>query len=157
DQLVGAKEGSDKTVVVTFPKDYPAKNLAGKEASFEVKVKEIYRKETPIVDDAFAQARGFADLTAFREAVRGQLVKEYDQVVRTHLKKQLFDTLDEKYNFELPQGMVDMEFNSIWERLKDARAQGSSMDESLEGKTDAELQKEYREIANRRVKLGLLL
>ncbi len=154
DQLVGTKEGSEKTVKVTFPKDYQAQDLAGKEASFAVKVKEIFRKETPVIDDEFAKARGFADLRALREAIRNQMLKEYEQVVRNPLKKQLFDELEAQFDFELPQGMVDLEFNTIWERLKQAQAEG---DPSMEGKSEEELKKEYKQIAERRVKLGLLL
>ena len=154
DQLIGAKAGDDMTVKVTFPKDYPSANLAGKETTFSVKVHGIYTKETPAIDEAFAKARGFADIRAFREAVRNQLIKEYDGVVRNHLKKQLFDALEESYDFDLPQGMVDMEFNSIWERLQQAKTSG---DESIAGKSDDELKEEYRAIAVRRVKLGIML
>jgi len=154
DQLVGAKEGDERKVVVTFPKDYPAKNLAGKEATFDTKVKEIYRKDLPEVDDSFAQDRGFGDLKAFREAVKGQMVKEYDMLVRNDLKKQLFDALEKKYDFDLPPSMVDAEFGNIWDRLKEARMRGAEPDE---GKSDAELQDEYKKIAQRRVKLGLAL
>lgn len=154
DQLVGAKEGDDKIVSVTFPDDYPGKEVAGKKASFEVKVKEVLEKETPAIDDAFAKLVGFDDVAKLRDAVRSQLSREYDQMVRNQLKKQLFDQLETVCDFELPQGMVDMEFNSIWERLKEARDQG---DESVAGKSEDELKAEYRKIAERRVKLGLLL
>ena len=82
------------------------------------------------------------------------MAKEYDQIVRNHLKKDLFDILEEKSNFELPQGMLDMEFNSIWQRIQEAKKQG---DESLVGKSDDELKAEYTDICKRRVKLGLLL
>ncbi len=153
-QLVGAKEGEEKIVTVTFPEAYPAKELAGKEASFVVNVKEIYSKETPEVDDAFAKQRGFADARAFREAVRGQLLKEYNQVVRGQLKKELFDVLEEEATFDLPETMVELEFKNIWERLKVAQAEGDS---SLAGKSDEELKDEYFKIAQRRVKLGILL
>jgi len=154
EQLVGLKKGDDKIVNVTFPKDYQAENLAGKDASFAVKVKEIYRKETAEADDEFAKKLGFADLRAFREGIRNQLIKEYEQVVRNHLKRQLFDALENKVEFELPQCMLDLEFTSIWERLKEAKARGEDM---MDGKDEAELEKEYREIAARRVKLGLML
>jgi trigger factor len=154
DQLVGTKVGDDKIITVTFPENYPAEKLAGKEASFAVKVHAIYNKEVPEVNDEFAKARGFADKRAFCEAIRGQLIKEYDSVVRSQLKKALFDQLEEAYDFELPQTMVDMEFNSIWERLQQAKQSG---DESFEGKSEDELKEEYRAIAERRVKLGIML
>src|SRR5262249_30202816 len=86
DQLIGVKKGDDKIVNVTFPKDYPAANLAGQDAAFSVKVKDIFRKEAANVDDEFAKTLGFADVRALREGLRNQLIKEYDGVVRNHLK-----------------------------------------------------------------------
>mgnify|MGYP003394080222 CR=1 FL=1 len=154
DQLVGAKEGDDIIVKVTFPGDYPSKNLAGKEASFAVKVKEIYDMKTPAVDEEFAKQHGFKELTALRDAIRDQLVKEYDMAVRRRLKKQLFDVLEEECTFPLPAGMVEMEFEAIWARIKEARDKG---DVSLADRGEEELKKEYQGIAARRVKLGLLL
>lgn len=154
EQLVGAKAGDKLDVKVTFPQDYPAKDLAGAKVVFAVTVKAIEVLETPEIDETFAKARGFGDLAAFREAVRTQLVKEYDMAVRRDLKKQLFDSLEGECHFELPQSMVDMEFNSIWGRLQEAKAQG---DESVLDKSDDELKEEYMAIAKRRVKLGLLL
>jgi trigger factor len=154
EQLVGAKEGDDVIVNVTFPKEYGAKNLAGKEASFAVKVKEIHDLAAPAIDDEFAKARGFADVKALRDAIRGQLVKEYDNVVRRDLKKQLFDELEDLCDFELPQKMIEMEFSNIWERVKQARAEG---DPELAAKSEEELKEEYRDIADRRVRLGLFL
>ncbi len=153
-QLIGAKEGDDCKVVVTFPADYPSGDLAGKEAVFEVKVHAVLKKEPAIINDEFVKEKGFTDAAAFRDTVKGQMSKEYEQIVRNHLKKELFDILETKYDVDLPQGMVDMEFRSIWERLLEAKKQG---DESLEGKSDDELKVEYTEIAKRRVKLGLLL
>lgn len=153
-QLVGLKAGDEKVVKVSFPADYGSANLAGKPADFEVKIHEVLAKELPAIDDQFAQDRGLADLAALRDAVKVQLAKEYDQIVRTQLKKQLFDVLDEKVDFELPEGMVEMEFGNIWERLQQAKKEG---DESLAGKTDEELKEEYRAISERRVKLGILL
>ena len=154
EQLIGTRKGDDKIVNVTFPKDYPAQNLAGQEASFAVKVKDILIKETPEVNDEFTKTLGFADVRAFREAIRDRLMKEYDQVVRNQLKKQLFDTLEEKAEFEAPQSMVEMEFNTIWERLQEAKKRG---DDIMADKDEEELKKEYQRIAQRRVKLGLLL
>ena len=153
-QLVGTKEGDERTVTVTFPKAYHAKELAGKEAEFAVTVHEIHDKEPAEIDDAFAKSKGFTDLETFRKSVRGQMAKEYDGVVRNHLKKELFDILDEKCDMELPQGMVDVEFDTIWQRLQEAKKQG---DESLADKSDDDLSVEYKEVAKRRVKLGLLL
>lgn len=154
DQLIGAKAGDERTVTVTFPKDYPSQDLAGKEADFAVTVHSIQEKEIPVIDEEFVKARGFADLAAFREAVKSQIVKEYDMLVRNDLKKSLFDELDAAHDIELPESMVDMEFNSIWKRLQQAKQEG---DPSVAGKKDEELRSEYMEIARRRVKLGLML
>ncbi len=153
-QLVGAKIGDDRIVKVTFPKDYPGAEVAGKEASFAVKVHAIESKEPGVIDEEFAKERGFETLEKLREAIKSQLTREYDQVVRNELKKELFDILEEQYQFDLPQGMVDLEFGSIWERLQQAKAEG---DESVAGKSEEELKTEYQKIASRRVKLGLLL
>lgn len=154
EQLVGAKAGDERSVKVTFPADYGSEQLAGKPAVFEVKVNEVLVKETPAIDDEFAKERGFADLRALKEVVRNQLIKEYDQLVRTQLKKQLFDTLEKKVSFDLPQGMLKLEFDNIWQRLKQAQAEG---DPELSGKSDEELKKEYEAIAARRVRLGIFL
>jgi trigger factor len=154
EQLVGAKAGEERTVNVTFPKEYHSEALAGKPSVFEVKINTVLVKALPEINEEFAKARGFADLRALREVVRNQLIKEYDFLVRTQLKKSLFDVLEEKVKFELPEAMLKMEFDTIWERLKQAQAQG---DETLAGKSDEELKEEYQAIAERRVKLGIFL
>ncbi|MEQ1790268.1 MAG: trigger factor, partial [Rickettsiales bacterium] len=117
DQLIGAKAGDKKTVKVTFPDKYPSAQLAGKEVEFAVTIKAVQESKTPEINEEFATSRGFADLAAFHDAVRGQLIKEYDGIVRNQLKKQLFDILENKYTFDLPESMVEMEFNTIWERV----------------------------------------
>ncbi len=147
DQLIGTKAGDDKIVSVTFPKEYPGAEVAGKEASFAVTVKEVLSKETPAIDDEFAKGLGFADLAALKEAIRGQMAKEYDNVVRGKMKKQLFDELEKECMFDLPQGMLDLEFNTIWQQVQQ---QGAIEDE-------AAAREEYMGIAKRRVKLGILL
>lgn len=154
DQLVGAKKGEERNVEVTFPKEYHAEALAGKPAVFEVKVNAIQTKTLPEIDEAFARNKGFADLRALREAVRDQMMKEYTGQVRTRLKKQLFDQLEDEYEFELPASMVENEFKTIWERVLDAKKQG---DESLKDRSEDELKEEYQAIAERRVKLGIML
>jgi trigger factor len=154
DQLIGAKQGEKREVKVKFPDEYPGKEVAGKQAVFDVTIHEILKGETPEVNEEFATSRGFANQDALREAVKKQLESEYGQIVRNLLKKQLFDLLEERNNFDLPQGMVDMELNTIWTRLKQAQEQG---DTSLAGKSDDELKEEYGNISRRRVKLGILL
>ncbi len=154
DQLIGKKSGDKCTVKVTFPEQYPSAQLAGKDAEFEVTVNSVQEAKTPEINEEFATSRGFANLTAFHEAIRSQLASEFDQVVRDQLKKQLFDILENKYTFDLPESMVEMEFKTIWERVKQSQAEG---DESLQGKSDEELTEEYKQIARRRVTLGILL
>lgn len=154
EQLVGAKAGDTRTVKVTFPAKYPSAQLAGKDAEFEVTIKSVQEAKTPEINEEFAKARGFADLNALHEAVRAQLIREYDQIVRNQLKKQLFDILEEKHDFELPENMVEMEFKTIWERLEQSMEAGEDV---LEGKEKSELEEEYKKVAKRRVKLGILL
>lgn len=149
DQLIGSKAGDDRIVKVTFPKEYPGAEVAGKEASFAVAVKEVLKVEQPAIDEAFATSLGFKDLAALKEAIRTQMSREYDNIVRSKLKKQLFDALEKAAEFELPEGMLDMEFNTIWSQMK--QSQGAEVD------SDEALKAEYREIAKRRVKLGILL
>jgi len=154
EQLVGTKAGDKKIVKVTFPAKYPAAHLAGKEAEFEVVVHAVLKSETPEINEEFATSRGFENLGALREAIKKQMTREYDEVIRNQLKKQLFDTLEEKFKFELPESMVDMEFNTIWERVQQSKAEG---DEELKDKSDADLTEEYKKLAKRRVALGILL
>lgn len=153
EQLVGTKAGDDVTVKVMFPKEYHSQDLAGKDAEFKVKVHEVLAPEAAKIDDEFAKGLGFESLEKLKEMIESQLRKEYDEVVRTKQKKQLFDALEDGYNFDAPKGMVELEFNMIWERLQEAKKQG---DETLD-KPDEELREEYQAIANRRVRLGLLL
>ncbi len=154
EQLVGFKEGQDTVVSVTFPENYHSNALAGRKAKFEVTIKEIHDEKIPEIDKDFAKKCGFADLKGFREAIRKQMAQEYDQVVRNQLKKQLFDALEKECTFQLPENMVEMEFKTIWDRLKQAQSEG---DDSLGEQSEEEMEEEYRQIARRRVKLGILL
>jgi trigger factor len=152
--LVGAKAGESRELQLRFPEEYHNSDLAGQPVTFSVTVKEVQKGAEAKVDDEFAQSIGFENLEGIRNAIKTHLEGEYGSIVRTRLKKELFDRLDELVGFELPQKMVELEFESIWQRLQEARTMG---DPSLEGKTDDELKAEYRKIAERRVKLGLLL
>lgn len=154
DQLIGAKAGDKRVVKVTFPAKYPSPQLAGKDVEFAVTVKAVRESKLPEINEEFATTRGFTDLAALHEAIRKQLSNEYDQLVRNHLKKQLFDMLEEKYKFELPETMVEMEFNTIWERVKQSNGDGNELSS---GKSETELTEEYKKIAARRVTLGILL
>lgn len=156
DQLVGAKPGDKVEVKVTFPKDYNAAELAGKDASFEVTLNEIREYKAASVSDEMATNMGFENLAKLREAVRGNLEGEYASMSRTSLKRRLLDSLSELHDFEVPGGMVDAEFDAIWQQFEQAREQGQ-IDEDDIDKSDDDLKSDYRAIAERRVRLGLLL
>lgn len=156
DQLIGAKAGDVTTVTVTFPEDYHAKDLAGKEAEFEVTVKELKEAKVPEIDDEFAKSVGLEDLEALKAAVREQMDKDYAGIARNRVKRALLDKLAEMADFEVPPGMVDLEFDSIWKQIEDAKSR-DDLDEEDKGKSDEELRAEYRTLAERRVRLGLLL
>ncbi len=156
DQLIGAEAGQQRSVTVTFPEQYVNDKLAGREAVFAVTVKEVRATVPRAIDDALAKDLGEADLAALRAKVVEQLQGDYDRLTRTQLKRQLLDALAETYQFEVPPGMADGEFDAIWKQIEEERSHGHS-DPEDEGKSDDELKAEYQEIAERRVRLGLLL
>lgn len=156
EQLIGAKAGDDVEVKVTFPADYGAAHLAGKEAVFAVKVKEVKAPAELAVDEAFASRFGFDTLDKLREAVSNQIKSNYTGMSRMHLKRALLDALDAGHSFELPSGMVEQEFNGIWSQFEQQmKAQGKTAAD-LDQPED-EIKAEYRKIAERRVRLGLVL
>ena len=156
EQMEGLAAGETRTITVTFPAEYGAAELAGKEATFDITAKELLRPVVPAMDDAFAEKIGFENLDEVRKVITQQMQREYDQLSRLRLKRQLLDKLAELADFAAPQGMVDAEFAQIWQRLEAERAQGRT-DEDDAGKDDDTLRAEYRGIAERRVRLGLLL
>ena len=156
DQLVGAAKGDDRTVTVTFPDGYVNEKLSGREAVFEVKVKDILAGVPAVIDDAFAQSFGEADLETLRKNVREQIEKNYVEVTRSRLKRQVLDCLANGHDFQVPEGMVESEFEAIWQQIERDKQEGKE-DPEDEGKSEDELKAEYREIAERRVRLGLLL
>ncbi|MGB6230458.1 MAG: trigger factor [Litorimonas sp.] len=156
DELIGAKAGEEKDVVVTFPEDYQASELAGKEAVFKTKVHEVQGEKDAEIDDDFAKKFGMDDLDALKSAMREQLQAELDGQSRMKLKRAILDELDSKHDFDLPQGMVETEFQNIWNQVK-AEKDAGQLDEDDANKTDEELEADYRKIAQRRVRLGLVL
>lgn len=156
DQLVGARAGGSREVRVTFPEDYGAEHLAGKEAVFEVTVKEIREREPVQIDEEFAKKFGFESLEDLRSTVKNRIEGEYSAVARNRVKRVLFDELEKLARFDVPQGLVDQEFEGIWQEVK-AQLEGPQGEQIREGKSDEELQAEYRAVAERRVRLGLLL
>jgi trigger factor len=156
DQLVGAMPGEQRTIAVTFPADYSNAELAGKDASFAVTIKEIREPvETP-VDDELAKAMGLETLDALRQHMREGIESQYKSLSRVRLKRALLDVLADRHHFPVPAGMVDSEFEEIWKQIEADRKEGR-LDPEDASKSDEELRKEYTEIAERRVRLGLLL
>ncbi len=156
DQLIGAKADESRDVKVTFPVDYNAAELAGKDAVFAVTVKEVKAPEESKVDDALATKMGLADLATLRDRVRDQLKSDYAAASRTHLKRRILDALDEAHAFPLPPAMVDSEFQNIWAQVEaELKREGKTAAE--EGGSEESLRAEYRRIAERRVRLGLVL
>jgi trigger factor len=156
EQLVGAKTDADVTVKVTFPSDYGAANLAGKDAEFAVKVKAVAGPVEGALDDELAKRLGLDDLEALKKLLRENLQQQYANASRFKLKRALLDALDEKHDFALPPKMVDTEFAAIWQQVQSDKAQGGLPPEDAE-KSDEQLETEYRKIAERRVRLGLVL
>ncbi len=156
DQLIGAQKGDKLDVKVTFPKDYHAKNLAGKEAVFAVEVKELRTLKPAEINDAFAVSLGAKDLADLKQKISERIAQEYAQVSHMKLKRALLDVLDKEYKVELPQSLVDAEYNGILKQYEHAK-EHNQLDEDEKSKSEKELLKEYKEIAERRVKLGLIL
>ena len=156
DQLVGAKKGDKKVVKVTFPADYGNAELAGKAAEFDVTVNEIREMKDVAVDDELAKSLGLDNLDALKSSAREQIEKEYSSVARARTKRKLLDVLADKHDFQLPEGLVEAEFLAIWQQIEQDM-QNDRLDEEDKGKSEETLKSEYRDIAKRRVKLGLLL
>jgi trigger factor len=156
DQLVGAKAGDDKVVKVKFPSNYMAEALAGKDAEFAVTVKAIEKPGDRAIDDEFAKMVGFEDLAKLKAAVSDRLKSEYAAASRRKVKRSLLDALDEKHAFDLPQTLVDQEFESVWRQVsQDLESRGKTFTD--EETTEEKAREEYRAIAERRVRLGLVL
>ncbi|NKB57084.1 MAG: trigger factor [Alphaproteobacteria bacterium] len=156
DQLIGSKAGEHVSVPVSFPADYGAESLAGKDAIFEVDVTEIREYVDTVLDDEFAKTLGQESLEELRKSISGRLEQDYAGLSRERLKRDLLDVLEKAHEFEVPPGMVDAEFESIWTQFEETRKQqGAEVEE--EDKSDDELKEEYRKISMRRVQLGLLL
>ncbi|GBQ39022.1 trigger factor [Komagataeibacter saccharivorans] len=156
EQIEGMKAGDEKVITVTFPADYGAEHLAGKEATFDIKVRELKRPIEAKIDDDLAKKLGFEGLEQVRDLISKQVGQEYEQLSRLRLKRELLDKLAEKTDFQAPPAMVDAEFDQIWSRIEEDRKAGR-LDEEDKDKDEDTLRADYRKIAERRVKLGLLL
>lgn len=156
EQLIGAAKGDQRTVTVTFPEGYANDQLSNKEAVFEVTVKDILATEATPIDDEMAKNFGAESLEDLRAKVSEQLGQEFENLARARVKRQLLDKLAEGHDFEVPPGMVEQEFEAIWRQIEADREAGNK-DPDDEGKDEETLKQEYRAIAERRVRLGLLL
>ena len=156
DQLVGVKAGDELDVKVTFPDPYQAADLAGKDAVFATKVIEVQGETDAKIDDEFAQKFGLADLEALKAAVSDQYKSQLEMQSRMKLKRAILDELDKKHKFDLPPKMVEAEFSNIWTQVQSEKEAGQ-LDEEDAKKTEKQLEKDYRKIAERRVRLGLVL
>jgi trigger factor len=151
DQLIGAEIGKPVDVKVKFPDDYGNKELAGKDAVFKCTVKEIREFVDQPIDDELAKKNNFENLEAMKKAVSDRIGQEYTQISRGMIKRQLLDKLADTHKFQVPEGLVEGEFNAIWQRIEEAKKNGEKVEDEEKAKA------EYREIAERRVRLGLLL
>ncbi|MGZ3351162.1 MAG: trigger factor [Xanthobacteraceae bacterium] len=156
DQLIGMAAGETRQVKVTFPSNYMNAQLAGKDAEFNVTAKTVEAPGTVSVDDAFAKQLGLDSLDKLKEAVKGRLQQEHAGLSRQRVKRQLLDKLDEMHKFALPPTLAEEEFKNVWNAVEsDLKAQGRSFAD--EGTTEEKAREEYRGIAERRVRLGLVL
>jgi trigger factor len=156
DQLVGVTAGDTKLVRVTFPANYLAEHLAGKEAEFDVTVKAVEAPGELTIDDDLAKGFGMETLDALKDAIRGAIQRDFDAQSRRRVKKELLDALDGKYAFDLPPSLVDQEFEAVWSQVQ-AEMTNNGKSFADENTTVEEAQAEYRQIAERRVRLGLVL
>jgi trigger factor len=155
DQLIGVKAGDEKVIEVTFPEDYGAKNLAGKPAQFALTITAVKTAGETMIDDEFAKRLGLTDLEQLKGLLKGQVEQQLNGLTRTHMKRKLLDQLAAGHDFPVPPSMVDAEFEQIWHQLvheTEHEADPAAAMAELESERD-----DYRRIAERRVRLGLLL
>jgi trigger factor len=156
EQLEGLTPGETRTIAVTFPEQYGAKELAGKNAEFEITAKALSVAEVPVVDDEFAKSLGLESLEDLRSKIAAQIGREYEGLTRQKLKRALLDALAAQAQFAAPVSLVDAEFAEIWRQVEQEKAAGRT-DPEDEAKDEATLRDDYRAIADRRVRLGLLV
>ncbi|MDN5927685.1 MAG: trigger factor, partial [Hyphomicrobiales bacterium] len=156
DQLVGVKASDEKVVKVDFPEDYGAAHLAGKAAEFAVKVKEVAKPNELKLDDELAKNLGLESLERLHEIVKSQIESQFGSLTRQKVKRELLDRLDENYKFEAPSKLVDAEFENIWRQVT-AELEQTGKTFADEDTTEEEAREEYHGLAERRVRLGLVL
>jgi len=156
EQLIGMKKNETKEITVTFPADYQQEDLQGKTAQFEVTVLHVDRPKAGELNDDFAKTLGLENIEALRDAVKTQMRAALDSMSHQHVKRQILDALDAGHRFDVPQQLVDTEFNQIWQNVEhEIEHHGRSFEQ--EGTTEEEAREQYRKIAERRVRLGLVV
>jgi trigger factor len=156
DQLVGIAAGETRTIKASFPKNYASETLAGKDAEFETKATLVEAPQAVEINEEFAKTLGVESLDKLKEAIRGRLTAEFAVATRQRVKRALLDRLDETHKFEAPQTLVDEEFNLMWNSIK-AEMESGGKTFADENTTEDKAKEEYRGIADRRVRLGLVL
>jgi trigger factor len=156
DQLIGFKAGDEKTIKVTFPAEYQAAHLAGKDAEFEVKVSLVEKPAKLEINDDLAKQLGVESADKLREAVRAQIESQNGSFTRARVKRQVLDQMDEKTKMDMPKRMVQAEFDNIWKQMTDELEKAGKTFEDEET-TEEDARKEYMKLAERRVRLGLTL
>lgn len=156
EQLLGAQKGDTPSLRVNFPKDYQAEHLAGKEAIFETEVKAVKSPSETKIDDELATQLGLSSLDALRDVIRQNIETEYKNQSRARSKRRILDALDAEHDFDLPKGMVDAEFQQIWQQVESDLKEGK-VDAEDKDKSEDDLKAEYLAISERRVRLGLVL
>ena len=155
-QLEGLAVGESRAVSVSFPENYSAAHLAGKAATFDVTLKGVAAPGEVAIDDELAKGFGLEDLAKLKESIKTNIARDYAAASRRKWKRELLDALDKKYSFELPEGLVTQEFDQVWRRVAAEQGQSGRSFED-DGTTEEAARAEYHKIAERRVRLGLLL
>ena len=156
EHLIGLKAGDSKTFDIKFPEDYRATALAGKDATFAVTVKAVEAPGAVALDDEFAKTLGLESLAKLKDAIKERIAREHTVTSRQKLKRALLDQLDERHKFEPPPSLVEQEFNNVWSQIEgDLKQQNRTFAD--EGTTEEKAREEYRGIAERRVRLGLVI
>lgn len=156
DQLIGVTAGQEKTIEVKFPSNYASDTLAGKDATFDVKVKAVQAAGELVIDDELAKSVGLESLDKLKEVIKSSIEGEYNNVSRSKVKRQLLDALDAKYSFDLPPTLFQQEFDNVWLQVEREMQQTGRTFEQ-ENTTEEAAKEDYRKIAARRVRLGLVL
>ena len=155
-KILGTKAGDKLDFVCKFPRNFPDKDIAEKDIKVEIDILEVRVPQKKVLDDNFAKTMGAVNLNDFKEKLKKQMQGELDNVSKMVIKKDLIGELDKIHKLNLPQGLVNYEFDNIWKQFNDDKSKGI-IDESDKNKKEEELKKEYRSIAERRVKVGLIL